>query len=78
MIDIGGPAMLRAAAKNFVHVLPVCTPDQYGSILAELRERGDIGVADPARARRRGVRAHGGVRGVDRAVVLRPRDVPGR
>src|SRR6266550_1636231 len=24
MIDIGGPAMLRAAAKNFVHVAPVC------------------------------------------------------
>ena len=26
MIDIGGPAMLRAAAKNFVHVVPVCRP----------------------------------------------------
>ena len=26
MIDIGGPAMLRAAAKNFAHVAPVCRP----------------------------------------------------
>jgi phosphoribosylaminoimidazolecarboxamide formyltransferase/IMP cyclohydrolase len=25
MIDIGGPAMLRAAAKNFAHVAPVCS-----------------------------------------------------
>jgi phosphoribosylaminoimidazolecarboxamide formyltransferase/IMP cyclohydrolase len=38
MIDIGGPSMLRAAAKNFAHVVPVCRPDRYGSILAELRE----------------------------------------
>ena len=26
MIDIGGPALLRAAAKNFLHVVPVCSP----------------------------------------------------
>jgi phosphoribosylaminoimidazolecarboxamide formyltransferase/IMP cyclohydrolase len=41
MIDIGGPAMLRAAAKNFVHVLPVSSPEQYEPLLAELRERGE-------------------------------------
>jgi len=29
MIDIGGPAMLRAAAKNFAHVAPVCRPERY-------------------------------------------------
>lgn len=28
-IDIGGPSMLRAAAKNNEHVLPVCLPEQY-------------------------------------------------
>ena len=44
MIDIGGPAMLRAAAKNFVHVLPVCSPARYGGLLEELRERGEIGI----------------------------------
>ncbi|HET7857087.1 MAG TPA: bifunctional phosphoribosylaminoimidazolecarboxamide formyltransferase/IMP cyclohydrolase [Gaiellaceae bacterium] len=38
MIDIGGPSMLRAAAKNFAHVAPVCRPGRYGSVLAELRE----------------------------------------
>ncbi len=45
MIDVGGPAMLRAAAKNFVHVLPVCAVERYGPLLAELRERGDVGTA---------------------------------
>jgi phosphoribosylaminoimidazolecarboxamide formyltransferase / IMP cyclohydrolase len=44
MIDVGGPAMLRAAAKNFVHVLPVCVPERYGTLIAELRERGDVGI----------------------------------
>src|SRR5436190_11060647 len=38
MIDIGGPAMLRAAAKNFAHVAAVSRPDQYGRVLHELRE----------------------------------------
>jgi phosphoribosylaminoimidazolecarboxamide formyltransferase / IMP cyclohydrolase len=38
MIDVGGPSMLRAAAKNFAHVAPVCRPERYGAILAELRE----------------------------------------
>ena len=44
MIDIGGPSMLRAAAKNFAHVAPVCLPERYGSILAELRESGEIAL----------------------------------
>jgi phosphoribosylaminoimidazolecarboxamide formyltransferase/IMP cyclohydrolase len=42
MIDVGGPTMLRAAAKNFVHVLPICSRERYGSILSELREAGEI------------------------------------
>jgi phosphoribosylaminoimidazolecarboxamide formyltransferase / IMP cyclohydrolase len=42
MIDIGGPSMLRAAAKNFAHVAPICRPLQYGPVLAELRSRGDL------------------------------------
>jgi phosphoribosylaminoimidazolecarboxamide formyltransferase/IMP cyclohydrolase len=37
MIDVGGPSMLRAAAKNFAHVAPVCRPEQYGPVLEELR-----------------------------------------
>jgi len=42
MIDVGGPAMLRGAAKNFAHVTPVCRPADYEGVLAELREAGEI------------------------------------
>jgi len=41
-IDVGGPAMLRAAAKNFAHVAAVSRPDQYEGVLAELRESGEV------------------------------------
>jgi phosphoribosylaminoimidazolecarboxamide formyltransferase / IMP cyclohydrolase len=41
-IDVGGPAMLRAAAKNHAHVVPVCRPDDYDAVLGELREHGDV------------------------------------
>ncbi len=37
-IDIGGPCMLRAAAKNFLRVLSVCNPGDYGSVLDELNK----------------------------------------
>jgi len=37
MIDIGGPSMLRAAAKNFAHVAPICDPRQYTAVLDDLR-----------------------------------------
>lgn len=35
-IDIGGPAMLRAAAKNHAVVLPVCDPADYAAVLEAL------------------------------------------
>ncbi|GAB1583344.1 bifunctional phosphoribosylaminoimidazolecarboxamide formyltransferase/IMP cyclohydrolase [Phyllobacterium phragmitis] len=35
-IDIGGPAMIRAAAKNHAYVAIVTDPDDYGQVLAEL------------------------------------------
>jgi phosphoribosylaminoimidazolecarboxamide formyltransferase / IMP cyclohydrolase len=35
-IDIGGPAMLRAAAKNYAHLTVICNPDRYDDYLAEL------------------------------------------
>jgi phosphoribosylaminoimidazolecarboxamide formyltransferase / IMP cyclohydrolase len=44
MIDVGGPSMLRGAAKNFAHVAPVCRPERYESVLAELREKGDLSL----------------------------------
>jgi len=40
-IDIGGPSMLRSAAKNFKSVAVVSSPDQYVDILAELKEKGE-------------------------------------
>jgi phosphoribosylaminoimidazolecarboxamide formyltransferase/IMP cyclohydrolase len=42
MIDVGGPAMLRGAAKNFAHVAAVTSSDDYEPLLAELRETGEI------------------------------------
>jgi len=35
-IDIGGPSMIRAAAKNFEHVLVVTSPADYNAVLNEL------------------------------------------
>ena len=40
MIDIGGPSMLRAAAKNFGGVAVVVDPEDYPELLAALREHG--------------------------------------
>src|SRR3972149_1996368 len=37
-IDIGGPTMLRAAAKNFPHVLVVVDPGDYEKVLGLLRQ----------------------------------------
>ncbi len=39
-IDIGGPAMVRAAAKNFANVAVVVSPDAYGSVMSEVTEGG--------------------------------------
>jgi phosphoribosylaminoimidazolecarboxamide formyltransferase / IMP cyclohydrolase len=39
-IDIGGPAMIRAAAKNHADVAVVVDPSDYAVVLAELREHG--------------------------------------
>jgi phosphoribosylaminoimidazolecarboxamide formyltransferase / IMP cyclohydrolase len=42
MIDVGGPSMLRAAAKNFPHVAAVSRPEQYEVVLRDLRETGEV------------------------------------
>lgn len=36
-IDIGGPTMLRSAAKNHLHVTVVASPGRYEDVLAEMR-----------------------------------------
>lgn len=40
-IDIGGPSMLRSAAKNWADVTVVCDPADYGQILAEIGAGGN-------------------------------------
>ncbi|MDX6485525.1 MAG: phosphoribosylaminoimidazolecarboxamide formyltransferase / cyclohydrolase [Gaiellaceae bacterium] len=44
MIDVGGPSMLRGAAKNFAHVAPVCRTERYGFVLDELRTKGELSI----------------------------------
>ncbi|MFO0807324.1 MAG: bifunctional phosphoribosylaminoimidazolecarboxamide formyltransferase/IMP cyclohydrolase [Gemmataceae bacterium] len=39
-IDVGGPSMLRAAAKNYESVVVVSDPAQYGALLDEMRGNG--------------------------------------
>ena len=41
-IDIGGPNMIRAAAKNFHDVVAVVNPKRYNQILKEYEENGEI------------------------------------
>ena len=41
-IDIGGPAMLRSAAKNYQSVTVICDPGDYGHVLKELRSGGMV------------------------------------
>lgn len=43
-IDIGGPAMLRASAKNFAHLSVLCNPDQYDAYLQELHQTGSASL----------------------------------
>jgi phosphoribosylaminoimidazolecarboxamide formyltransferase / IMP cyclohydrolase len=52
-IDVGGPAMLRAAAKNYQHVLALVDPADYEPVLASLRDGG----VDAATRRRLAARA---------------------
>ncbi len=45
-IDIGGPCMIRASAKNFIRVASVVDPSDYGEIVAELtRNDGSLTMA---------------------------------
>ena len=41
-IDIGGPTMLRSAAKNHKDVVVICDPADYPAVIAELKEKGEV------------------------------------
>jgi phosphoribosylaminoimidazolecarboxamide formyltransferase/IMP cyclohydrolase len=66
MIDIGGPTMVRAAAKNHDSVGVVVDPDRYPTVLAELREHGSL-AAETRRRLARDAFAH--VAAYDAAIV---------
>ncbi|MBQ1939016.1 MAG: bifunctional phosphoribosylaminoimidazolecarboxamide formyltransferase/IMP cyclohydrolase, partial [Alistipes sp.] len=40
-IDIGGPSMLRSAAKNWADVTVVCNPADYATVIAEIKAEGN-------------------------------------
>src|SRR5262245_27155526 len=48
-IDIGGPSMVRSAAKNHARVTVVCDPSDYASVLAELEAGGEVSAATRTR-----------------------------
>ena len=41
-IDIGGPTLLRAAAKNFPYVVAVCDPADYPKLMVEIKRDGGV------------------------------------
>jgi len=52
MIDVGGPTMVRAAAKNHAHVGVVVDPSDYGGVLDELRREGGLSAGTRRRLAR--------------------------
>ena len=57
-IDIGGPSLVRAAAKNFPDVLVVVSPADYARVLEAARSARRPVAGVPFRSRPQGVRAH--------------------
>ena len=43
-IDIGGPTMIRAAAKNYKDVVVVVNPEDYSVVINELKENGEVSL----------------------------------
>jgi phosphoribosylaminoimidazolecarboxamide formyltransferase / IMP cyclohydrolase len=66
LIDIGGPAMVRAAAKNHAFVGVVTDPSQYDEVLADLRSGG---VLTPETRRRLALAAFRATAAYDAAIV---------
>jgi len=52
LIDIGGPAMVRASAKNHAHVAVVVDPDDYDVVLSEIEQHGEVTLATRRRLAR--------------------------
>ncbi len=71
-IDIGGPTMIRAAAKNWQDVAVVTSPDDYASIVEELRG----GSLSEATHWRLAKKAFATTAAYDRAVAMRLAEIP--
>lgn len=69
-IDIGGPSMIRAAAKNFPHVIVLTDPADYVSVVKELR----AGEVSPARRRALAAKAFAHTAAYDAVVAEYLRD----
>ncbi len=65
-IDIGGPCMIRAAAKNFIRVAPVVDPSDYEMVIAVLKAGG--GKTDLALRYRLATKAFAHTAEYDRAI----------
>ena len=71
-IDIGGPAMIRAAAKNHAAVTVVVDPEDYARVLDAMAAHGGATTLDAAQgARRQGLRPHRRLRRGHRRLVRR-------
>jgi phosphoribosylaminoimidazolecarboxamide formyltransferase/IMP cyclohydrolase len=68
-IDIGGPTMIRAAAKNYQDVAVVTSPEDYAAIIDELRSSG--GSLAPATHWRLAQKAFAATAAYDRAISAR-------
>ena len=66
-IDIGGPALIRAAAKNHEFVTVVTDPDDYQAVIAELR--GNDGAISAALRRRLAAAAYAHTAAYDAAIA---------
>lgn len=66
-IDVGGPAMLRAAAKNHADVTVLVDPADYGEVLAEMAQ--NKGATTPALRRRLAAKAFARTAAYDAAIA---------
>jgi phosphoribosylaminoimidazolecarboxamide formyltransferase/IMP cyclohydrolase len=68
-VDIGGPAMIRSAAKNHAFVAVVVDPADYDAVLAEMQEKG--GATSLDLRRRLAATAYGRTAAYDAAIARR-------
>ncbi|MDJ1174899.1 bifunctional phosphoribosylaminoimidazolecarboxamide formyltransferase/IMP cyclohydrolase [Roseofilum capinflatum] len=66
-IDIGGPTLLRASAKNYAHLTVLCDPSDYDAYLTELRQQG--GKASAEFRKERAIKAFAHTGAYDRAIT---------